>query len=229
MVWRWSSGVLNSLVAPNVTTFTQAVIPDLTERFPEAQHWLVNFFLNSVGRGRYKPRVQQVALGYLRRAHHAFLSYHDARRTTLEYLDGNDPYSPRLRTFYAAVALWETCALQISMAISLYNWLSRPERAFEKNDGSKEDRLYTIANHIKHVSSCVDEGQCTEQATMPLWLSNDGLVSFGVSVTYTEVSEILADVASFADLIQDPLALASAEDSAADAVESASHSDVAAQ
>ena len=115
------------------------------------------------------------------------------------------------------------------MAISLYNWLSRPERAFEKNDGSKEDRLYTIANHIKHVSSCVDEGQCTEQARMPLWLSNDGLVSFGVSVTYTEVSEILADVASFADLIQDPLALASAEDSAADAVESASHSDVAAQ
>jgi len=202
----WSAAVLDSLIAPGFTKFTHAEIPDLTERFPQAPHWLGNFFLNSALRGRYKPTVQQVAIAYMRRSQQAFLAYHDARRATLDYLDGGDPRNARIKAFYAAVALWENLTLQNAMAIDLYNWFSRPERAFGKNDGSKEQRLYTIANHVKHVGSCVDSGQCTEQDTLPLWLANDGLRSFGVTVSFGEVSEVLVAVAALADLLQDPLA-----------------------
>jgi len=205
MTMRWSSGVLNTLAAPNLTEFRRAEIPDLTSRFPEAAHWLANSFLNSALRARYKPRVQQVVLGYLRRAHHGFVAYHDARQATLKYLEDDDPHRGAVRAYYGAVALWENFALQVAMAFHLYNWLSRPERAFEKNDGSPEQRLYSIANHIKHVGSCVDSGQCTEEDTLPLWLSNDGLQSYSTAVSFGEPAEILQDIASLADLLQDPV------------------------
>ncbi|MEQ1531146.1 MAG: hypothetical protein ABL925_17660, partial [Methylococcales bacterium] len=64
--------------------------------------------------------------------------------------------------------------------------------------------IYTIANQVKHVVSCVKERQCTEEDTIPLWLTNDGLSSFGVNLSYSEAAEILGDMAKLANLLQDP-------------------------
>src|SRR5215207_3003430 len=120
----WSSSLLDSVVAPNISKFRVANIPDLIDGFPQAGHWLANHFLNTVLRGSYKEGGRQVALGYLRRAHHAFGAYHHARELTYEYLDGNDPNNPRLRKYYAAIEAWESFALQISMALDLFKWLN---------------------------------------------------------------------------------------------------------
>jgi hypothetical protein len=78
---------------------------------------------------------------------------------------------------------------------------------FEKNDGSKEQRLYEIANLVKHTASAVESGQCRESDTIPLWLANDGLHSFDLSITHEEASEILRDFSSLADDFQDPRSL----------------------
>ena len=207
MAGSWSSGVLNSYVSPRFMDFRTAVIPDFTDRFPEAPHWMVNFFLNSVLRARYKPGIQQAVLGYLRRSHHAFTAYHDARRQTLTFLEGHNPHNPKLRAYYDTVAAWEAFALQTSMALDLSRWINKGDGAFKKNDGSKEQRLYSMANQVKHVGKCIESGQCTEEDTLPLWLSNAGLESFGIRVTYSEAAEILADVATLADRLQDPLGL----------------------
>ena len=83
----------------------------------------------------------------------------------------------------------------------------RKERWFEKNDGSKEQRLYEMANLIKHTDKAVNSGQCPESGTIPVWLGNDGLHSFESSITFQEASEILADVCSLADDYQDPHSL----------------------
>ncbi len=202
MTPSWSSGFLNSLVAPEFTMFRAATIPDLTDRHPEAPHWLANFFLNSAVRASFKPPLQQVSLGYLRRASQGFTAYHRARDATLQYLAKYEPHTAPVRPYFEAVALWEEFVLQVAMAIDLYNWLSKPQRAFSKNDGSPEQRLYTMANHVKHVGSCVDSGQCTEQDSLPLWLNNSGLQSFGTSLSFTEASELLSEVASLADVMQ---------------------------
>ncbi len=61
-----------------------------------------------------------------------------------------------------------------------------------------------MANQIKHIGSCIASGQCTTADTVPLWLTNQGLVSFGVDVTFTEAAEILSDLAELADKLQDP-------------------------
>jgi hypothetical protein len=200
----WSSGILNKLVAPGIVEFTVAEIPDITDQFPEAQHWLANHFLNSVLRASFKDGYRQVAVGFLRRAYHGFGAFHSAREQTLQYLVGNDPHNPRLTKYYDAVASWETFALQVSMALDLFRWLNGGEGAFIKNDGSPEQRIYTIANQVKHLSSCVEAGQCSEFDSVPLWLSNDGIHSFGVAVTYEDAATVLADIATFADQLQDP-------------------------
>jgi hypothetical protein len=202
---RWSSAILNEYIAPGVSTFTAAEVPDLTDRHSQAPHWLANHFLNSVLRAAYGPGFRQAALGYLRRAHHAFRSYHDARRLTLAFVQGHEPGVPRLREYYDAVAAWETFVLQCSMAYDLFRWLNQGQGAFEKGDGSKEQRLYRMANQIKHVPSCIDSGQCTANDTIPLWLTNEGLNSFGLSVSFAEAGELLSDLARVADDLQDPL------------------------
>ena len=207
MTISYSSGILNRLISPEFTSFKSATIPDISDQFPQAIHWLANFFLNSAFRGQYNAKVQQLVLGYLRRSHHAFKSYHDARLATFKYLDQGDPHQGHIRLYYEAINLWENYVLQISMAIDLYNAFSNPDKVFEKNDGSKEQRIYTIANQVKHVGHCVNSGQCKEEDTLPLWLTNEGLSSFDIKVSFSEASEILIDVAKLSDLLQNPTSL----------------------
>ena len=204
---QWNPAILSKFIAPGIADFTSADIPDLTERFPQAPHWVTNHFLNNALGTSFKDRWRQVVLAYIRRAHNAFSSYHEARSRTLAYLDGNQPDNPRVSRYFDAVSSWENFALQISMSIDLFRWLNEGLGLFQKNDGSKEQRLYEIANLIKHTASAMTSGQCGEADTVPLWLANDGICSFGLIVTYAESSEILIDVSTLADDYQDPHSL----------------------
>lgn len=204
---QWNPEILSKFIAPGIAEFTSADIPDLTDRFPQAPYWVTNHFLNNALRASFKDQWRQVVLAYIRRAHNAFSAYHDARSRTSAYLDGNQSDNPRVGRYFDAVSSWENFALQISMAIDLFRWLNQGQGTFQKNDGSKEQRLYEIANLVKHTASAVTSGQCGEADTVPLWLANEGLHSFGLIVTYAEASEILIDVAALADDYQDPHSL----------------------
>jgi hypothetical protein len=204
MATAWSSGVLNKFVAPDLTCFTGAAVPDLSGRFPEAPHWLANHFLSSVLRGSFVDGYRQLALGFIRRAYHAFEAYHAARGHTNGYLENLDTSRPSIRRYYDAVAAWENFALQLSMAFDILVKLNGGEKVFEKNDGSQEQRLHTIANQIKHLASCVTSGQCGEADSVPLWLTNAGVHSFGVAITYEEAADIMTSIAELADELQDP-------------------------
>lgn len=202
---KWSAHHLNKNIAPEITKFTKADIPDLDTHFPQAKYWLQNHFLNVSFRGTFKAPARQVTFGYLRRVHHAFSAYHEARSLTLKYLDGNDPENPKIQAYYDAVGMWEMFALNIAIGLAHYMWMNDGNGAFKKNDGSPEFRLYEIANHVKHFTSCVESGQCTPNEIVPLWLSNTGLNTFGHAVTFDEAAQILTDMSKLADSLQDPL------------------------
>jgi hypothetical protein len=203
---QWNMDLLDRFIAPDISKFTSATIPDLSPEFPEARHWLGNHFLNNFVEGSFKDRARQITVGYLRRVYHAFVTYHNARETTLRYLSGNQPDNPRIQQYYESIALWEWFILQAAMALDLYKWLNSGTGAFSKNDGSSTFGLYTIANQIKHLSGCVDSGQCGPNESVPLWLSNAGLQSFNISLLYTEAAEELRALAELADQLQDPKA-----------------------
>lgn len=205
---RWNPDLLEKHIAPGIASFTAAVIPDLTGRFPQAEYWAINYFLNASFRLAWPDRRRQVVVAFLRRASHAYATYHEARQITLEYLDGNDPLNPQIGRYYKAIAKWETFAVDITISCDLFKWWNLRRGAFSKNDGSKECRLYEIGNKVKHVPSCVDSGQCSVNDTLPLWISAAGINSFGLVVTYEEAAEILSDICRLADEFQDPLTFA---------------------
>jgi hypothetical protein len=200
----WNPAILDANVAPGFSCFTQADIPDLSEAFSEAPHWLANYFLNSVLRTRFEGPLRQAALAYLRRLQHALLSYSDARVGTLAYLATSDPTSPRIRQYYAAVDSWETTVLQLSMGIDLLKWLAGGTNVFTRGEGTVVENVYQMGNHVKHIGSCLSSGQCTEGDSLPLWLSNDGLCSFGLQVTYPDLASLIREMAAMADKLQDP-------------------------
>jgi hypothetical protein len=71
-----------------------------------------------------------------------------------------------------------------------------------KNDGSCSFRLHTIGNKVKHLSP----EEYGPADTVPLWLSNAGLHSFGVAVTYAEAGDDLRQLAEMTEQIQNPRA-----------------------
>lgn len=202
MTVKWSSVILND-IAPGLASFSRAEIPDLTTEFPQAPHWIPNYFLNTIFRGRFVDRVRQAVLGYLRRADRAFRAYHDARRRTVEYVTTFEPGRPKLRLYYDAVADWENFTLQVQMATDLYVFISN-SRAFEPGDGSPEQRLYDLANVVKHFRGHLSSRKFSREDVLPLWIDSEGLRSFKLTVTYQEAAGLLRDVSSLANLLQDP-------------------------
>jgi len=102
---QFNTELLDKFIAPGISTFTSAEIPVLTSDFPQAPYWLVNHFLNNFTANSFKDGVRQVVIGYLRRVHHAFTTYHSARDSTLTYLDRNRPDYPKVRTYYDTIAI----------------------------------------------------------------------------------------------------------------------------
>jgi len=200
----WSNRVLDENVAPGFSSFTSASIPDLRPEFPTIDRWLADYFLNTVLRGRFAPAAHQLVHAVLRRGQHAFDRYHEARDLTLQFVARSDSEKPGVLLYYRALDKWESFALQYAMAVDLLRAIGDGAKLFEKGDGSVDERLYTISNQIKHHASCIESSQAPADHTVPIWLSNDGLCSFGHSVSFAEVADTLRDLASAVERLKDP-------------------------
>ena len=48
MAINYAAAVRDKYIAPGVSAFTSADIPDMSEYAKESEHWVANLFLNSV-------------------------------------------------------------------------------------------------------------------------------------------------------------------------------------
>lgn len=199
MSLSWNSQLLDSHIAPGISTFTRATIPDMAGKFPEADHWVFNSFLIHVFPPYHVDNHRQLVLGFLRRAQLAVGAYIDARELTLKYLDGNDPDNPRIGAYYAAVARWENFAIESSIAMDILQHIEGAEKPFNKGDGSPEWRLHYLANKVKHIGDDINKGRYSLADSVALWLSEATLNGMDVQVTYVEASRFLEDIAKVAD------------------------------
>lgn len=72
MTVQFSSTILDTHIAPGVSTFTVADVPDTTAWAKESSHWIANFFLNSALGVSFAPPMNAYAYNFLRRAQYAF-------------------------------------------------------------------------------------------------------------------------------------------------------------
>lgn len=193
---EWDPLVLGERIAPGFAAFTAADVPDLRDRLSQVDEWLSDYLVSSAADARSDASRWQLVLACVRRSQHAFDSYHSARDLTADFL-GTRAAGSSVRAYYAAVSEWEWFAVDYSMAVDVYRHLVGP--MFEKGDGSREYRLYTVANNVKHTSNSL-EAHPDEFPAVPLWLSNDGLHSYnGISVTFVEASGLLEELLFMVD------------------------------
>jgi hypothetical protein len=198
--------LLNRFLAPGIDGFTECNAPDLRRRHPQARQWLANHFLNNVFREQFQGKTRQYAFNLVFRAQRAFHLYHDARLATRRYLANTKRHNPNVRRYYAAVGAWESCFINLQLFIDpLVKFNDGP--TFKKKDGSREQRAYDIATVIKHWGETIRAGKQHEDDTVPMWLTNDGLNTRTLALTYVELSELIRDAAQLADLLQDPASI----------------------
>jgi hypothetical protein len=202
---------LDKFVAPGISDFTSAEIPDVSEYDPESKFWLANFVLNSGLRGTFDPPDNAYAYNYLRRTVAAFSEHEEARQATLAFLSSG---RQSLSRYAAATLHWEFFLGQSWHAYlllrGLFKFLTKQDipQVFVQGEGSVEERLNYLYNHMKHVESRIENGQVVEGATIPVWLTNEGLRSTDALLTYAETGDILRDLAKWASIIVDPSEIA---------------------
>jgi hypothetical protein len=194
----------NAFIATGFSEFNEANIEDLADLHDSMDKWFSAHFLSSVLQGGFDHQARQVVIGLARRARGASSAYNSARRLTLEFLNERREDRLEIGRYYEATGRWEAFAIEVSMAIVLLRWLSKGN-VFEKNDQSLYHRIYTLANHVKHLDSCVNSGQVDVEHTVPLWLSNYGLNSFDeIQVSFDECALLVKELVGASQILKSP-------------------------
>jgi hypothetical protein len=198
---QFSSFFLDKYVAPEISSFTEASIPDMSAITAEQGYWLVNFVLNSGFQVSMDDALRRTLYNFLRRTEAAFREYEVARQSTLEYLANRDAISG----YIVAVGHWEVL---LSQAYQAWCLLARGQRIlFQPGDGSPMQRLNLLYNRAKHAEKAITAQQLPPDGTLPVWLKNNGLHCVESSLSFEEVAEILEDLAHWAEASQDPLTM----------------------
>jgi hypothetical protein len=200
---RWNLRLFDELVAPGMSAFTAAKIPEIAPRHPEAEHWLANYTLNAMLRGRFRRPADQYAFNALRRISTAYEEYAIAASRTGEYLAVRNDAHPAVRTYLSALRHWESCLAAAWQALSTFHhWTG--QRSHEPDDRTAEQRVNALHNASKHAEGMIRRGQMPKSGPLAMWLTNDGLRSKDQRLSWLELAEVLDELGSFADLVQDP-------------------------
>lgn len=190
----------DTFIAPGLSGFTQADIPDMSRHSSQSSQWLDNHVLNIMLRGSWSPPLSAYVFNFLRRAAYAFHEHDEARRASLSSLAFRNQ-SPS--TYAEALFHWETFLGQSWHALKLLQG-AFDLTLFKKGNGSASERLHDLYNEMKHVESRIENGQMPTGATVPVWLTNAGLESVDAELSYLETGEILEFVAAWASALKDP-------------------------
>ena len=140
---RFKKRTLDKFLAPYVSNFHSAEIPDLSD---DSSSWLSKYFLNSVLRGSYANPFRQYVFNFLRRVEGAHVAHQCARSATAIFLNGSRQSMSR---YMEAIFHWEAFLAQSWMAYALTENLNGTP-PFRKGDGSVEERVNLLYNRSKH-------------------------------------------------------------------------------
>ncbi len=206
---QFSDYFLDTFIAPELSKFTVAEIPDLSEIGDETHVWIRNYML-STATGLASPdwAGRPLYYNFLRKTQGALGEYSLARRGTLRFLDARDLYT----VYIDAINHWESTLSLAWQASCLFvtNPLVRNTKQklkiFDTRDDSPFERLDCLYGRTKHIEKAVrTDGQMPDLGTLPVWLTNDGLKATDKLLTFAELAKILTDLAARADALQDPL------------------------
>jgi hypothetical protein len=206
----FSAHAVDTFIGTNLSAFTSAEIPDLAGRDPQAQSWLSNFILNSMLRARPPSPEFEYRFLYFRRLMTAFDEYDLAREQTLEFLalrgSGNAPVpGDSFGAYFRALHHWEQHLMAAWQSLSVMAAMVAGYKVFTKGDGTVGERLNSLYNSAKHAESRIQSDQMPEAGPLAVWLTNDGISSTECEVQFSELADLLTELATWAFVFEDPL------------------------
>lgn len=196
-----SNYALDKFVAPHLSELTECEVPDMSDHDGQCDQWVLNFVLNSMLRVEISQPTRPFCFTFLRRAEAAFYEYDNARKSLLGYLSGERHAVSR---YLRAVLHFESFLSQAYQACLILGRIIGKKKLFDKDDGSVTQRLNTVYNKSKHADSAIANGDVPGDTTMQVWLRNTGIECADAALTYKEMVEILADLASWAGRLSNP-------------------------
>ncbi len=193
---KLSNYALDKFVAPKLSELTECNIPDMSNHFGQADHWVTNFILNSILRIPVEPKPKQYIIFFLRRAEAAFREYQNARRTLVAYVKyGREKGS----VYFEALFHVEICIAQMWQAFDqttkfTKNASGENDKLYERGDGSVYERLNSLYNISRHIGSNIPE-----DSNLPIWLTNESVEARDTKISFSELAKLLGEIGDWAD------------------------------
>ncbi len=184
-----------------MSELTECNIRDMSNYSSQSDHWLSNFVSNSIFVLSVEQKPKQYVFFFLRRVEAAFREYDSARGALCDYLSGE---RERVSVYFKALFHFETCIAQMYQAYDQTMSFGKREtgeenKIFKKGDGSVHDRLNKLYNYSRYAGDNIPE-----DSTVPVWLTNRGIVAKETSISFAELADLLSEIGDFADTISNP-------------------------
>ena len=185
---------VETFISKKIIEVTECNAIDICAEFPSAKEWLSGFGLMIIFVNQPREEIRPFALQFLRRIETAFSEYSLARED-LQHLVSGD--RGRWSPYYRALYHFEAALGQLYQAYD-YSRKMLDSKLFESNDGSPLDRLNKIHNTSKHQLAVEEQ---------PVWVTNDGIESNDIKITFGEVEDLLRSCGRIAMKLSQNVAL----------------------
>jgi hypothetical protein len=199
---RLTAHVADTYVAPDISKFDNAEIPDMSTTQNESLNWISNYTLNSVLHGAAPSPEREYRFNFLARAMTAYGEHFLARHATLAFLESEEQSFGK---YFTAIHHWEQFLAAAWNALDTLRRAGIVGRLYERGDGSIAERLDGLYNQMKRVESRMETGKMPPQGSLAVWLCNSGLRSIDRELAFAETGEILANIRDWAHVVEDPL------------------------
>lgn len=210
---RWSSAVLDTYVAPELSKVTACSAPELAE----CPNYWGSFVLNSIFIIKLQDHVTVMMLNFLKRLMHAHREYRHGKEQLQAYV-ATLPETDQINLYGKALFHFENCLTQTYLAVLCIEALSKMLKVphlFVRKDGSDYDRMLKLYNRMKHYDEDVADAFAKQQPisrVLPIWLTNDGMEGAdGTRLSFADLVAILdaarIDAEKFSDKLPEEMAV----------------------
>jgi hypothetical protein len=191
----------DAYLAPDFSSFSGAILDDLSQIDPEQEHWLINFALNQLSYS-LKPKLRELAFNHIRRTQGALAAYHQLRLLLASY--------PTCRNttdcYFNALNQAEICISFSAQAFELANKFikdaSHQSSEYKHVTDKQIKRLHDFYILSKHIPNMLDGKQFESIDTVAFWLTNSGVKSRRKGLlSYHDLSVLLRELAHDASLL----------------------------
>lgn len=182
-----SNYFLDHFVAYDLSKLNLCCFPVLSI---EHNKWLNHFILNSAFKYKYENSSKGNRFNFIRKIQNAIISYELGKKALEEYLSlPRNTISP----YFISLFHFEDCIGQCYEAYRSIQALLNGKKLFDSADGTVLSKINSIHNTSKHMDERILNGEMPEDATIPIWISNNGVETKECSLKGPELNKYLIE------------------------------------